>query len=371
MLSGPDIGQLEKDAVMRALDDGWIAPTGPDVDLFEIEMAAFLSGSFAAALSSGTAALHLSLLSVGVKPGDSVVLPSMTFVASANSIVYAGARPVFVDSTQNGNIDPLLVREAIESELRLGRKVGAVLPVDLYGQMAAYDELVPLASSYEIPLVVDSAESLGASHNSKPAGTIGDISVLSFNGNKVMTTSGGGMALSNDREKIEYIRHLASQAREPATYYSHEKLGFNYRLSNILAALGRAQLERLPGMLRRRRAIRQRYIDFFARVEGASLLGGVAEGDNCWLSAIVIDSNIVNWGPEELRSYLANLGIESRRLWKPMHLQPLYRGADYHGGKVAEKLFDAGLALPSGSALKDSEIDEILTAITMFISSRS
>lgn len=367
LLSAPDVGLEEKKAVMRAIDGGWIAPTGPELDLFESEMAQYLGASYAVALSSGTAALHLSLLSVGVSPGDSVILPSMTFVATANAVVYAGATPVFVDSTHNGNLDPNVLAEAIVSELKDGNNIGAVVPVDLYGHMADYEEILPLVASFGIPVVVDSAESLGASRNSLTAGALGEISILSFNGNKIMTTSGGGMALSKDSEKIDYVRYLATQARLPEQYYEHDTVGFNYRMSNVLAAIGRAQLRRLPGMIGRRREIRNRYRDFFSNVSGIDLLNQESTGDNYWLTAIKFTSDEIDHNAEFLLRYLAGLGIETRRLWKPMHLQPLYREAKFYGGNIAEQLFRRGLALPSGSSLADSDIDQVLEKISQFL----
>ena len=369
-LSPPDVGLAEEEAVVRAVKSGWVAPLGPEVDAFEVEMAAFVGASHAVALSSGTAALHLGLKALGVQPGDSVITSTMTFVATANAISYIGAQPVFVDSLDDGSPNHALVEDAVRTEQKSGRRVGAIVPVDIYGRVADYSEMLPISESYGVPVLADAAESLGASRNGRMAGSWGDAAVLSFNGNKIMTTSGGGMFLTSDPEKAGYVRYLATQAREPAVHYEHTEIGYNYRMSSVCAALGRAQLSRLPDMIRRRKERRVQYEDYFSNVEGASMLPGDIEEDNCWLSSILVDVPVAGWSSLELLDYLEQLNIESRPLWKPMHLQPLYRGAKFVGGQVAERLFETGLALPSGSAMSDSDMDRVLDAITAFLESR-
>jgi len=369
-LSPPDVGLAEEDAVVRAVKSGWVAPLGPEVDAFEVEMAAFVGASHAVALSSGTAALHLGLKALGVQPGDSVITSTMTFVATANAISYIGAKPVFVDSLDDGSPDPGLVKEAVETEQQSGRRVGAIVPVDIYGRVANYSEILPISESYGVPVLADAAESLGASRDGRMAGAWGDAAVLSFNGNKIMTTSGGGILLTSDPEKARYVRYLATQAREPEVHYEHSEVGYNYRMSSVCAALGRAQLSRLPDMIRRRRKIRAQYEEFFSTVEGVSMLPGDSDEDNCWLSSILADASVAGWSSLELLEYLEGVNIESRPLWKPMHLQPLYSGARFVGGHVAERLFDNGLALPSGSAMSDSDTGRVLDAISAFLKSR-
>jgi len=369
-LSAPDVGLAEEKAVARAVRSGWVAPLGPEVEAFEKEIASFVGGRYGVALSSGTAALHLGLKALGVKAGDVVITSSMTFVATANAIVYTGARPVFVDSLADGSPDPAQITRAIEGEQAAGHKIGAIVPVDIYGRVANYPEILRIAESFAIPVLADAAEALGSTHQGKPAGSFGQGAALSFNGNKIMTTSGGGMFLTSDPEKALYVKYLATQAREPAVHYEHVELGYNYRLSNLSAAIGRAQLLRLPEMITRRRSHRKTYQEFFSGLPGVSLLHDDAGEDNCWLTAIVVDKSLSGWTPEELRNFLELQGVESRPLWKPMHLQPLYRTSRYYGEAVAKDLFDSGLALPSGSALGSSEINRVLDSITTFLKDR-
>ena len=370
LLSPPDVGLLEEEAVGRAIRSGWVAPVGPEVDAFEFEMAEFVGVEHAVALASGTAALHLGLLAAGVKPGSSVVTSSMTFVATANAIKYVGANPVFVDSLEDGTPNPNLLSEAIMGEHQAGRVVSAVVPVDIYGRSADYTRIMSIAQSFGIPVLGDSAEALGASHAGRAVGAWGDAAALSFNGNKIMTSSGGGMLLSSESEVVSYVRFLATQARNQAPHYEHSEIGFNYRMSNVLAALARAQLSRLPEMIARRRFWRHRYREFFSEIPGVSLLPGDDSRDNCWLTSILIERSVTGWGPMDLRNHLERVHIESRLLWKPMHLQPLYRDSRFVGGRVAEDLFDKGLALPSGSAMTESDMDRVLEAISNFVTSR-
>lgn len=369
-LSPPDVGEAEEEAVVRAVRSGWVAPLGPEIEAFEREVADFVGVGYGVALSSGTAALHLGLKALGVGPGDAVITSTMTFVATANAIAYTGAQPVFVDSLDDGTPDPAQIEQAILDVLNGGGRAGAVIPVDIYGRCSDYLRILELGRRYEIPVLADSAEALGASYQGESAGSLGDAAVLSFNGNKIMTTSGGGMFMTESKEVAHYVRYLATQAREPAVHYEHVELGYNYRLSNISAALGRAQLARLPGMISRRREIRGAYESFFSHQPGVVLLPGSPEEDNCWLTSILVSSEDTGWGPLDLQTFLEEHNIESRPLWKPMHLQPLYKDAKYVGGRVAEGLFETGLALPSGSVLTEGDISRVLEAIADFLAQR-
>ena len=367
-LSKADITEVEEHYILDAVRSGWVAPLGPHVDAFEVEIAARAGVSHALALASGTAALHLGLLELGAGPGTAVIVPSMTFAASANPVVYTGAEPVFVDSCADGNIDPVLLMEAIDTLQAEGMRVVAAMGVDLFGRCADYDEIVPGLQERGIPLIEDAAEALGATYHGRPAGSFGAAAVFSFNGNKIMTTSGGGMLLSNDESLIERARYLSTQARQPAAYYEHTEIGFNYRLSNVLAALGRAQLSRLDGMLARRREIREKYVDGLADVPGVRFLGRDEEGrgddgDNCWLTCIELDPAATEVSPSKLIAELAGERIESRRLWKPMHLQPVFASSRSFVDGESERLFDRGVALPSGSALQEDEIERVLKVL--------
>lgn len=368
-MSSPDISSLEEQYVVRAIRSGWIAPLGPDVDGFEEDIKARIGVSHAVALSSGTAALHLGLLGLGVKPGDIVVASTMTFVATANAISYVGATPFFVDSEKStGNMDPELLRQALEMLQRQGRRVAAVVPVDIFGKCVDYTTISGIAAEFGVPLLCDSAESLGATHRQKPAGSFGAAAVFSFNGNKIMTTSGGGMLLTSDGSLADKVRHLATQARVPVRHYEHVDIGYNYRMSNLLAALGRAQLTRLDSMMEKRRVIRERYRDFFSNVEGAQIFGGSCDAeDNCWLTSIVVDKDKAGWDSSELIAALDKHGIESRPLWKPMHLQPVYSRSDGIYNGVAETLFSTGVTLPSGSNLTDGQLARVFGALSDFV----
>jgi dTDP-4-amino-4,6-dideoxygalactose transaminase len=370
-LSKADVTEVEENSILEAIRSGWVAPLGPDVDAFEAEIAARAHVSHALALASGTAALHLGLLELGAGPGTAVVVPSMTFAASANPVVYTGAEPVFVDSGADGNVDPELMMTAIDTLQAEGTRVVAAMSVDLFGRCADYDQIVPGLAERGIPLIEDAAEALGASYHGRPAGAFGDASVLSFNGNKIMTTSGGGMLLSNNGDLIERARYLSTQARQPADYYEHTEIGFNYRLSNILAALGRAQLSRLDDMMARRRSIREMYVEGLSDLPGVGFLGrdpfaGNGRGDdedNCWLTCIVLDPAITSLTPSALMAGLSIEDIESRRLWKPMHLQPVFASNRSFVTGESERLFDHGVTLPSGSALQDDEIERVIKVL--------
>lgn len=356
------MGPLERDYLLRALEGGWVAPAGPDLDAFEREVAAMTGWEGAVALASGTAALHLALLTQEVGPGDTVFVSSFTFAASANAVVYCGATPVFVDSdAATWNMSPQLLADALADARRRNRLPKAVVVVDLYGQCADYDEIVPQCRELGIPVVEDAAEALGASYKGRPAGTLGEVGVFSFNGNKIMTTSGGGMFVSPSSELAARVRHLSTQAREPAVHYEHVDVGFNYRLSNLLAALGRAQLRRLPAMSQRRRDINARYRALLEGVEGLSFMPVAPWGGwNGWLSCVVFDEPAVR---DEVQAALDVEGIESRRLWKPMHRQPVFAGVPAWVDGTSDALFERGLCLPSGSSLRDGEVDQVAAIV--------
>jgi len=358
-LSPPNVGELEKEFVVDALDSGWVAPLGPHVDAFERELAEFVQASHAVALSSGTAALHLSLLGAGVQPGQEVIVPTMTFAATAFAVNYVGAKLVFIDSEADSwNIDPELLESFLHDRRAKGNIPAALLSVDVFGQTADYNRIVAICQNYGVTLIEDAAEALGADCGNKFAGTFGKAGIFSFNGNKIMTTSGGGMVVSEDFDYISRIRHLATQARQPVAWYEHEEIGFNYRMSNILAALGRAQLKRLPDFVSNRRAARNVYTEFFATESGVHIVSDAPWGrSNAWLSVAYFDDASRS---EEVRMYLGENGIESRPVWKPMHLQPVFSGAEYVGGGVAEQLFRHGLCLPSSDAAVASQVVESL-----------
>lgn len=379
-LSSPDVTDREEQALVRALRSGWIAPLGPEVDAFEVELAAFTGRRHAVALSSGTAALHLAMLGVGVRPGSVVMTSTMTFAATANAITYTGATPAFVDSDESGNIDPTLLDKAIADQLAQGATVSAVVPVDLIGKIADHTAIAEVAARYGVPHVVDAAESLGAVRDGRPAGQDGVVSAVSFNGNKIMTTSGGGALLCDDADFAQRVRYLSTQARQPVVHYEHTEVGYNYRMSNLLAALGRAQLERLPTMLERRRAWRQRYRELFAEVPGVSVFGGIDDGsadgehptrDNFWLTSVLVDPEVAGWATEDLRVFLAARDIEARPLWKPMHLQPVFAAAPAYVTGTSEQLFRTGLSLPSGSALSGDQFEQVTSAIVAFLETRA
>lgn len=364
-LSSPDVGELEEEYVVAAMRSGWIAPLGPDVDAFENELASRVGVEHAVALSSGTAALHLGLLGLGVGPGDIVITSTMTFAATANAIVYTGAEPFFIDcELSTGNMDPALLRQALEQLAANGERAAAIVPVDLLGKAVNYTAILAIADEFSVPVLADAAESLGASHRGQAAGSFGHASIVSFNGNKIMTTSGGGMLLTDDGELADRARYLATQARQPVTHYEHVDVGFNYRMSNLLAALGRAQLVRLDEMITRRRALRERYRIFFSTVEGVEVFGGESDSeDNFWLTSVIVDSDVTGWTPAELTAVLLEENIESRPLWKPMHLQPVFSEARSLSNGSSQNLFENGLTLPSSSALTEVGVDRIFTKL--------
>lgn len=370
-LSPPDVGEVEESKALASIRSGWVAPVGPDLLEFESSLADFAQRRFAVAVSSGTAALHLGLLALGVEPGDVVICSTLTFVATANAISYVGATPVFVDSeASTGNMSVVLLAESLSFFAARGQRVGAVVPVDFLGSVANYDEIVPMCEKFGVPVLADAAESVGAIRSGRPAGSFGDAAVFSFNGNKIVTTSGGGMLLTDDAEIERTARHLATQAREKASHYEHEILGYNYRMSNVLAAIGSAQFSRLGPMIERRRRNRFRYRDLFQDVVGVTVMGDSDFEDNCWLTAIVVDPFQAGFTSSELGVYLESRDIESRPLWKPMHIQPLYEHAKSFLDGTAEALFHTGLALPSGSSMDESDLERVITTIHDFLGSR-
>ncbi len=365
-LSPPDVGAEERQMLLDAFDSNWIAPTGPDIDAFEREIAERTGVGHAVALSSGTAALHLALLMAGVDRGDEVLVPSFTFIASAAAVTYVGAIPVFVDcSADSWNLDPALVEDFLTDRAKLGRLPSAVITVDLYGETADYLALEGLCRRFEIPLIEDSAEALGASYRGRAAGSFGVAGIFSFNGNKIITTSGGGMLVTQSAQLAERARHLATQAREPFPHYEHTTVGYNFRLSNLLAALGRAQLRGLDDRMERRRQIDAVYTAAFSDVPGISLMPRTAVGtSNFWLTCVVIDPEIFGADREGVRLALEAHDIESRPTWKPLHLQPAFAGVGLVGIGRCGDIFSRGLCLPTGSALSPADQSRVVEIVT-------
>lgn len=373
-LSPPHIGSAEEALVHDAFRSNWIAPLGPHVDAFEAELCAVTGAAHAAALSSGTGAIHLALILLGVGPGDLVLSQSLTFSGTVNPVAYLGAKPVFIDSeSDTWNMDPEKLREAILHALARNTKPKAIIPVHLYGMPARMTEILAISREFEIPVIEDAAEALGSHVNGRPCGGIGDIGILSFNGNKIVTTSGGGALLSNNSEWVDRTRFLATQARDPAPHYQHSQIGYNYRMSNVLAAIGRGQLQVLPNRVAARRANFERYRVFFEEYEGICLLSEPSSEvfSNRWLSTILVEpSRTRGVARETIRLGLAAENIEARPLWKPMHMQPVFRDCSYFGSTVSEKLFEQGLCLPSGSNLSDDDFSRITDALKRIIERR-
>ncbi|MFC8847555.1 MULTISPECIES: DegT/DnrJ/EryC1/StrS family aminotransferase [unclassified Micromonospora] len=370
-LSTPDLGPAEEAHLVRAFRSGWPGPSGPEIDAFEAELAIRAGTAHAAAVSSGTAALHLSLLALGIGPGDVVLVPTFTFAATANAVSYTGARPVFVDSDPaTGNIDVDLVAEMLASPAMTDARVAAVMSVDINGTCADYDRLTPICDAAGVPLVEDAAQALGSTHRGRPAGSFGRLGTFSFSWNKIITTSSGGMVVSDEEALITRCRHLASQAREAVRHYEHRDVGYNYRLTNLAGALGRAQLGRLDSLVERRRALRERYAKLFASVDGTRILGDGDSGANCWLTSVVVDPDVAGWDATQLAAHLHERGIETRPMWKPMHRQPVYAHCRAVVTGVADRLFSTSVSLPSGSALTDDQIDRVMDAIDEFVSQR-
>lgn len=351
--------------MLDAFDSNWIAPLGPHVDAFEREFAAYVGVAHAAALSSGTAALHLALQLIGVGPGDEVLVSTLTFAASVNPILYQGATPVFIDSESSSwNMDPGLLEEELVACSARGRLPKAVIAVDLYGQCADYARITALCARYGVPVVEDAAEALGSTYGGRKAGSFGLFGAFSFNGNKIITTSGGGMLVSDRADLIERARFLASQARDPAPHYQHSVVGNNYRLSNLLAAVGRGQLSVLDERVAARQANYVAYREAFDGIPGLSLMPQAPDGvPNCWLTCITIDPAAFGASTTQVREALVAADIEARPVWKPMHLQPVFSGYRKRGGAVSEALFAQGLCLPSGSNLTDAQRSQVVQVV--------
>jgi dTDP-4-amino-4,6-dideoxygalactose transaminase len=360
-LSPPHMSGEELRFVNEAFASNWIAPLGPHVDGFEKELAEFVGVRHAAALSSGTAAIHLGLRLLGLERGEEVLCSTFTFSASANPILYEGGKPVFIDSESSSwNMDPGLLREELDACAARGRLPRAVIVVDLYGQCADYDSILEACARYEVPVIQDSAEAIGATYKGRMAGAQGRLGVFSFNGNKIITTSGGGMLVSDDERLIEGARFLATQARDPAPHYQHSAVGFNYRMSNVLAGIGRAQLRALPDRIAARRRNFEGYRAVLGAVPGIEFMPLAANGHgNFWLTCITIDPARFGASREDVRLALEAHNIESRPAWKPLHLQPVFAGCRSRGGDFAASIFERGLCLPSGSDLSRADLERI------------
>lgn len=366
-LSPPHMSGRERQYVQDVFDSNWIAPVGPQIDAFEAEFVAAVGAPYAVALSSGTAALHLALQLAGVGPGDEVLVSTLTFAASANPVVYLGARPTFIDSERTSwNMDSALLAEALEARARRGKLPKAVVVVHLYGQSADIDPILGACREHGVPLIEDAAEALGATYHGRAPGTFGVMGAFSFNGNKIITTSGGGMLVSADKGLVDHARKLATQAREPAPHYEHTEIGYNYRMSGVLAAIGRGQLEVLEERVRRKREIYETYHRFLGDLPGIEFMPEAPWGRTTrWLTCILVDLQQFGATREAIRLALERENIEARPVWKPMHLQPVFRnaGCESIGGAVAEAIFEHGLCLPSGSNLTEADLERIIGVI--------
>lgn len=366
LLSTPHMGDRELEFVKEAFETNWIAPVGPHVDAFEQEFCEVVGVRHAAAVSSGTAALHLALRLIGVESGDEVFCSTLTFIASANPITYLGATPVFIDSDRTSwNMNPDLLQRALEHRARIGKLPKAVVLVHLYGQSADIDPILAACNRFEVPLIEDAAESLGATYKGRSPGSFGSIGIFSFNGNKIITTSGGGMLVSNDPDLVNKARFLATQARDPAPHYQHSEIGYNYRLSNVLAGIGRGQLQVLEQRVQARRRNFEVYQQALGGLPGIEFMPSAAFGRSTrWLSCITINPAQFGANREQVRSYLTEVQIEARPVWKPLHLQPVFADCECMGGVIAQDLFEHGLCLPSGSNLTTEDLERVIQAIT-------
>lgn len=369
LLSYVHMGGTERDWVEKAFESEWIVPLGPNVDEFEHRLEKYLGAPNVVALSAGTAAIHLALVALGVGSGDEVICQSFTFAASANPIKYQGADPVFVDSEPDTwNMSPDALEEAIiDRKKQTGHYPKAIIPVYLYGMPAKMDEIRAIADKYGIPIVEDSAEALGSEYKGKKCGTLGNYGCLSFNGNKIITTSGGGALVCHSKEEADRVKFYATQAREQRPYYYHETIGYNYRLSNVSAGIGCGQMDVLQPHVELRRAIHDFYTKELAEIDGLSVQQNPSTdfNSNFWLSTVIIDPK-TGKDPESLRQFMLDAGVETRRLWRPMHMQPIFADAPYYGGTTCETLFDRGLCLPSGSGLKEEELRYVADKIKEF-----
>ena len=366
-LSSPHMGGNEMRYIQQAYDTNWVAPLGPNVIGFETALEKYINNDVkVACLSSGTSAIHLALIILGVKKEDEVLCQSFTFSASANPIAYQGAKPIFIDSEiDTWNMCPVALENAIKDRIFKGKKPKAIILVHLYGMPAKIDKISAIASKYEIKLIEDAAEALGSTYKGQKCGAFGDFGILSFNGNKIITTSGGGALVCNTEKDKQRAIYLATQARDNAAHYQHSEIGYNYRMSNVLAGIGRGQMEVLDTHIILRRSMNQFYQSLFNNIDGITVFKEPAKDyfSNHWLSCIIIDSKITGFNREDLRLHLEKSNIESRPLWKPMHLQPIFNDSAYYGENVAETLFENGLCLPSGSNLTDADRDRIESSI--------
>ncbi|RJG26640.1 aminotransferase class I/II-fold pyridoxal phosphate-dependent enzyme [Paenibacillus thiaminolyticus] len=376
-LSPPHTSGREQDFINEAFTTNWIAPLGPHVDAFEAEIAAYAQVKGAAAVSSGTAAIHLALTLLGAGKGDLVFCSSLTFVASANPISYTGAKPVFIDSEPDTwNMSPSALERALKEAARAGNLPKAVIVVHLYGQSAKMNEIMEACERYEVPVIEDAAESLGSLYYGKASGSMGRFGIYSFNGNKIITTSGGGMLISNHRDELRRARFLATQAREPALHYQHQAMGFNYRMSNVLAGIGRAQLQVLNERVEARRSIFEKYRKALGGIDGIQFMPELENTrSNRWLTALTMDARVTGVAPAELIHALEAVNIESRPVWKPLHLQPLFHDCLFYahgeGKTVSEQLFETGICLPSGSGMSEADQQRVIDSIQEFLSLRS
>ncbi|MCQ6278890.1 aminotransferase class I/II-fold pyridoxal phosphate-dependent enzyme [Bacillus sp. EB600] len=369
-LSSPHMSGNEKKYINEAFESNWIAPLGPNVDQFERELAQYVGANEAVAVSSGTAAIHLALSLLDVKKGDKVFCSTLTFIASANPIIYQGAEPVFIDSEpETWNMSPDALERAFQDAIKEGKLPKAVIVVNLYGQSAKMDEILAICKHYDVPIIEDAAESLGSTYKGKASGTFGKFGIYSFNGNKIITTSGGGMLISDDREALQKARFLATQARDPAPHYQHSQIGFNYRLSNILAGVGRAQLEILEDRVETRRTIFDRYYDELTHLSGIHFMPELVDTrSNRWLTALTINEKEAGVSVKELLGALNADNIEARPVWKPLHLQPLFKGGRYYSHSykqsVSDQLFTNGVCLPSGSNMTEEDQMRVIRCIS-------
>lgn len=373
-LSSPHMSGGEMKYINEAFDQNWVAPLGPNVDAFELAIAEYCGVGHAAALSSGTAAIHLALINVGVEQGDEVIASTFTFSATVNPIVYQGATPVLIDSEpETWNMDPELLEDAIRKRRNSGMKIKAIIPVHLYGMPANMKDILSIADKYEIPVIEDAAEALGSRFNGKKAGSFGHMGVLSFNGNKIITTSGGGALISDNRKFIDHARFLATQARDKAIHYQHSHIGYNYRMSNILAGIGRGQMEVIDERVTRRREIFSYYKEQLGNIDGFEFLDepGNKFYSNRWLTTLLIDPEKTGFTREDLQIELEKENIETRPLWKPMHLQPVFKSCPSFVNGYSEYLFKKGLCLPSGSNMSDEDLQRIIGSIKKFLADKS
>lgn len=365
-LSSPHMSGGEMKYISEAFDQNWVAPLGPNVDAFEHALAEYCGVGHAAALSSGTAAIHLALINLGVGQGDEVIASTFTFSATVNPIVYQGATPVLIDSEPGTwNMDPQLLEDAIKKRRAQGSGLRAIIPVHLYGMPANMKDILSIAERYDIPVIEDAAEALGSRYHGKRAGSFGLMGILSFNGNKIITTSGGGALISDNKEFIAKARFLATQARDKAIHYQHSHIGYNYRMSNILAGIGRGQIEVIENRVSRRREIFSFYKESLGQYAGIEFIEEPGEDyfSNRWLTTILIDSKKTGFTREELQAKLETFNIETRPLWKPMHLQPVFAGCPAFVNNTSQKLFEKGLCLPSGSNMSEEDLSRIIKAI--------